>query len=456
MKLKKLALLGIALLMLTSCAAQPVELIDFLDKNTGEIDYEGMTFTIADSGSAGGTCLLMPNEDIVPSVRSEMLFSRYDEIEETYNCEVEIIMYLGEILTIKKATGEAYADLMNLRLNTVYEQFDSGYLFPFNEIPKIDLSSGNYGSQQLIEALTWNGDTVAIFPQYWGIMTPNFCDAVYFNPEVFTMINIPTPHELYETDSWDWKALEQIGKACSSISTEDRPVYLSTLNNYFVRMMILSNGGEYISETADGRYEYGMLTDETITAIEKSHNFYTQGYLFKYPGSVAEALDLFVKNQIALIAEYSVQGISTDGGVIGSKMQGAYGWAFNPKGPNSLDQTTGLISNENQYIVATIDKAAEENALGSFIDILFHPLGEEPNDWVDTFLTMNFYDEESKEVFMTKFENTIFDHVVFAYQNDTIYEMLLKAAETGSVRENVEKLQSQVNAKLDEGINKGK
>ena len=132
MKLKKLALLGIALLMLTSCAAQPVELIDFLDKNTGEIDFEGMTFTIADSGSAGGTCLLMPNEDIVPSVRSEMLFSRYDEIEETYNCEIEIIMYLGEILTIKKATGEAYADLMNLRLNTVYEQFDSGYLFPFH------------------------------------------------------------------------------------------------------------------------------------------------------------------------------------------------------------------------------------------------------------------------------------------------------------------------------------
>ncbi len=456
MKLKKLAVLGAALLALTSCSGSSVELLDFLEEDTGEIDYEGLTFTIADSGSAGNALLLTPDPTIVPSVRSEMLFSRYDEIEEKYNCEIELIVYLTETLTIKKATGEAYADLMNLRLNAVYEQFDAGYLFPFNHIPYVDLSSGNYGSQELIDALTWKEQTVGVFPQSWGIMTPNFCDAVYFNPEVFTMINMPTPHELYETDSWDWKALEDIGKACLSISTADRPIYMSTLNNYFVRMMILSNGGEYITEKADGKYEYGLLTDEAFAAVEKSHDFYNEGYLLQYPGSVADALKLFVENQIALIAEYSVQGISSDKGEIGTKMQGAYGWAYNPKGPNGSDQTTGLISNENQYIVATIDKETEENALGSFIDILFQPLGEEPNDWVDTFLTMNFYDEESKEVFMTKFANTVFDHVVFAYQDDTIYSTLLEAAEKGTVKEKLESIQAQANARLDEGINFGK
>ena len=74
-------------------------------------------------------------------------------------------------------------------------------------------------------------------------------------------------------------------------------------------------------------------------------------------------------------------------------------------------------------------------------------------DWVEDFLGTNFYDSTSEDVFMSKFENTKFDPVFFAYQEDELYEILLEAAETGAVREKLESLQSQANALLDEGIN---
>ncbi len=453
MKLRKLALLGAALLTLTSCSGKPVELLDFLGSDSGDADFEGLTFRICDDGF-----IIKEEEDLSKMLteREEMLFARYEEIEDDYNCQIEFEVWDEDTLLARKAGGLEYADILNMRLNRVYEEYENGYLLPLSDLPYVDLTDEKYGSAQFIEAMTWNGDTVCAYPQYWGIMTPNFCDAVFFNPDVFTLINQPNPHELYEQGAWNWEALENIGKGCLSASTPDKPMYMSTLNNYFARMMILSNGGQYIKENAEGKYEYGLVSDESLEAIEKANDFYEQGYLVDYPGSVDEALTLFVDNQIALIAEYSVQGIFFDNGVIGVGMQGEYCWAYNPTGPKGIDQTTGLISNENQYIFATNEKETDIESLGRFVDLLFEPISEEPMDWVDTFLNMNFYDDTSREVFMTKYENSIFDHVVFAYNDDTIYDAILKAAETGAVRENIEKLQNQANAKLDAGINKGK
>lgn len=453
MRFRKLAVLAAALMTLTSCSGKSVELMDFIGNTSGKADYEGLVFTIADAGSAGGGRLLTPDQDTVMSVRCEMLFERYKEIEEDYNCTIKVIDRDDTTLNLKRASGSTYADFLNIRLKELFPHYKSGYILPINEIPAVDTSDGKYGTPQLLEALTWKNDTVAVFPQYWGVMTPNFSDGVYFNPEVFAMINYPTPHELTEQGKWDWDALEDIGEACASISTPDKPMYMSTLNNYFARMMLISNGGEYIVENSEGKYEYGLLNDDVISALEKANEFYVNGYLLPYPGSVSEALQLFVQNQIALIAEYSVQGIFADGGVIGTQMQGAYGWAYNPRGPKGGEQITGLISSENQYIAATVDKETEIEALGSFMETLFQPLGEEGMDWTEDYLAMNFYDDISTEVFMTKFENTVFDKVLFAYTNDTMFEKVQDAAVKGDVRKVLESIQVVVNAQLDENIN---
>ena len=453
MKLRKLAVLAAALMTLTSCAGKSVELMDFIGNTSGKADYEGMVFIIADAGSAGGGMLLTPEQDTVMSVRCEMLFERYKEIEKEYNCEIEVIDRDDDKLELCRATGTTYADILNIRLKDLFEHYKAGYILPINEVSAMDTSDGKYGTPQLLEALTWNKDTVAVFPQYWGVMTPNFSDGVYFNPEVFTQINYPTPHELTEQGKWNWDALEDIGKACASISTADRPMYLSTLNNYFARMMLISNGGEYIVENSEGKYEYGLLNDDVIEALEKTHDFYEEGYLLPYPGSVTEALQLFVQNQIAIVAEYSVQGIFADGGEIGREMQGAYGWAYNPQGPKGGEQITGLISSENQYIALTVEKELEVEALGSFMETLFQPLGDEGMDWTEDYLSMNFYDDISTEVFMSKFENTVFDKVIFAYQDDTMFTKVQDAAVKGDIRKVLESIQVQVNANLDANIN---
>ncbi len=453
MKLRKLAVLGAALAVLTSCAGPQYELKDFLGARTGEVDFEGLTFRIVDSGSAGGSTRLMKDETIVPSARSELLFARYDEIEEEYNCTIEVLAYDEDTLMVRQAGGVPYADLINHRLHTIWQHYQNGYIMPLNEISTIDLYSGKYGSEQLLEDLTWKGDTVAAYPQYWGIITSNFSDALFFNPYVFSMINIPTPHELYEQGEWNWDALERIGKACLSTSTADYPLYLSTMNNYFVRMMVCSNGGEYLSRNSEGKYSYALLEPEVMEAVQEANRYFNEGYLMEYPDDVQDALKLFVDEKLAIIAEYSVQGIFDDKGVIGTDMQGEYGWAFNPIGPKGSADETGMISDENMYIFATIEKEIESDALGDFIELLFEPLGDEPMDWVETFLGTNFYESTSEEVFMSKFENTKFDPVFFAYQEDEMYDILLEAAETGAIREKLESLQSQANALLDEGIN---
>ena len=456
MKLRKLAVLGAALAVLTSCAGPQYQLKDFLGARTGEIDFEGLTFRIVDSGSAGDTLRLLKDPAVVPSARSEMLFARYDEIQKKYDCTIETSEYDEDTLMLRQAVGLPYADLINHRLNTIWEHYQNGYIMPLNEISTIDLYDGKYGPEQLINDLTWKGDTVAVYPQYWGIITPNFSDALFFNPLVFSMINIPTPHELYEQGEWTWDALEQIGKACLEASTDENPLYLSTMNNYFVRMMVCSNGGSFLNKDSDGKYSYALLEPEVMEAVQKSNDFYDEGYLVKYPGDVQDALTMFVNEELAIIAEYSVQGIFDDGGVIGTDMQGEYGWAYNPIGPKGSADETGMISDENMYIFATIEKDTEAEALGNFMELLFEPLGAEPMDWVEDFLGTNFYDAKSEEVFISKFENTKFDAVFFAYQSDELYDAMLEDAETGAVREKLEAIASQANTLLDEGINNTK
>ena len=42
-------------------------------------------------------------------------------------------------------------------------------------------------------------------------------------------------------------------------------------------MMVLSNGGEYIKEDANGKYSYGLLDPAVIEALQFANNLYNDG-----------------------------------------------------------------------------------------------------------------------------------------------------------------------------------
>lgn len=435
--------------LITACSSGNT-LVDFLGEEETGYNFGGVTFRITDAGSSGGGMVLVP-DPYTGSVAAEKLYARYKQIENDCNCVISISESEGrpEEFMPSYYAGIPYANLMNLRIKGIYNLYSANLLRGYNEIPGVDLSDGKYGSEKLITALTWKDKTVGVFPAYWGVMTPNFSDGLYYNPGLCAQLSLATPNELYEQGKWDWDALRVMAETAAAASTENDPLYLSVLNNYFARMMVLSNDGRYITRDDNGQLTFKLADQNVIDALNYTNDLYKNGYLVKYTGDVGSALGMFVNGNLLMVAEYSVQGISADGGEIGTKMEDEYCWTYAPRGPDGTDMTMGVISTENQYIVATIEEVDSEDAFGQFISLLFDPLFDTPDGWVESYLNMNFYDDASREVFMTKYENCIFDYVIFAYDGDALFDTLKSASEKGNAVQALSSIKDRVNKTLE-------
>ena len=457
MKFKKFALVMAIMLLVTACAGEAPQLIDFLDNENSTVDFEGMTFRIYRSE---GVDLRYAGEDgVVINARQEKLLKHLDSIEKDYNCTIITRQGIVDDFSMSYVAGIPVADFVYFRLNRAYSMYLADYFIPMNEISTIDLDSGKYGSEALLNALTWNGDVVGFEAAHWGIDLINFSNATVYNPEIFTMINLPTPNEYYEQGEWNWDTLKTVGKACVSISTSEHPVYLAPSNNYFFRMLLLSNGGEYITEDENGKYSYGLLDPRVTEALQFGNDLYEDGLLEQSSGDYASIVNKFSRNTYALMCEYGEYGIgdliSTEGNNVAGEMQ-ALGYCYMPDGPQATDNTIGVISNESPFYHVTREKSEDIELLGTFMEFLFASLDEDPEEWREEFKTMNFFDSMSAEVYMTQLTNSYFDRIIFAYTDDSVFERVATAGRSGSIAESLQSMASSINAKLDEGINAGK
>lgn len=456
MKFRKIALIAAILMFVTACSGEAPELLDFIGQSTGEVNFEGMIFRIFNDGDHD--LRYIDEGSNAATLRHEKLMARLDEVEKKYNCT--IITHAGEEteFPLAYASGIPFADFVNLRLKDSYPMYIAGYFIPVNDISTIDLYSGKYGSEALINTFTFNGDTVAFHPTQWGQGPVGFSDGMVYNPEILSQINMPTPHEYYEQGEWNWDTLEQMGRASISISTDDYPVYLSPSNDYFFRMLVLSNGGEYIKEDENGKFYYG-LNDPCVTqALQFGHDLYTDKLLEQSSGAHEQIVDKFAKNYYLFMCEYSGYGvgdlISTGSDDLAGEMS-AVGYCYAPDGPQAVDNTRGVISNENSFYSVTREKSEDVDTLGMFMEVLFASLDEDPNEWIEEYKTMNFFDPDSAEVYMTKATNSYFDKVIFAFTNDRLFEAIDQAAKKGTITESIQSIASMVESALDSGINAG-
>lgn len=368
------------------------------------------------------------------------------------NCTIEFVQYNKEDFWRAVTVGDDYADLMNVGMDVIFEMYNFGYVLPLNKIETVDLTNEKYGTQKMLEALTWKGDTVAAYPYYWGAINPNFDNALWFNYSIFQKLRYPDPHELHEQGLWDWNALVEIGLGCLEISTPTRTYYLASLNTHFPRMMMLSNGGEYFKVNSSGRYEYGLTDGRVVDAIQKTNEIYRQGMLCDYAGNEDSDVKMFADGDLAMFCGNSAHGILIDRGYIFKNMEeGAFGWAPMPKGPNGTGANVGLLSNTNQFICATIEKGREGKGLGLFMEELFkRPDAEE--DWRNIYFKANIKGGLSVDIFTEQFENPYFDKVVFACQDDSLFQSIYEAAKSGSVRKTLEDMKPQLMSELEDFI----
>ena len=262
----KVALFLALVFVLSSCSGDGPVLLDFVKEMSSEINFEGMVFRVLSHADAGEGLDFIA-EDESPTARKDLFIERMAEIEKTYNCDIIFDGDTDSNYPTYYIAGTPKADIYQSRFKHAYGMYQSNYFIPLNEIPNVDISDGKYGTESFIEAFTWNGDLIGFWPMHWGYIHMGFSDAMFYNPDIFTEINHANPNELYEQGVWDWEALQSISDACQEISTGDNPKYLTALNSYFPRMLIRSNGGEFVSLE-----DSNLLPTDSINILSKVRN----------------------------------------------------------------------------------------------------------------------------------------------------------------------------------------
>ena len=436
--------------VITACGTaeqqQPVETVEEV-----AYDFDGYEFLLKDDTTGAATYALIPTYG--DSEHTDYLLEHYDYLRNTYNCEITVEPGTVSAFISNNAAGVRFADMMNTRIHNIYTLFNNDMICDAKSLPELDLSGGKYGSQQLLDALTWDGVTCAIWANYWGIPAPNFSDALMYNPRILKEYDLVDPQELYEKGAWDWAAFANMGQviALSASAVPEEKIYLSVATDYFARMAMYSNDGKFVDvDSTTGRYVYAFDSPNCIEALTWANDMNKLGYIAPDKG-LADSLEMFYTGRLVFFPEYSMQGISKEGGDVGLHMEEEYRWLYYPKGPKGTDMTIGHISAENMFMAIT--NQVDTDITGIFIDKLYDKIYPTDTGWMDNFLTVNFFDDFSKEYYMNKWNNSIYDYSKFIDFPSllTVTESVIKGAVTPA--EAVAKYKDKSQAMLDQYLN---
>ena len=368
---KIISLIFITIISLSFFACAPTEAVYSEDESA---DFSLLDIIIRD-GYSGNDFVKNKLGDYE---HTDMLYEHVARLEEEYGCTITFEKGDLDGLTNAFAAWDHYADLMTLRISQLYSAFSANYIIPLEDVSTIDLYSGKYGPESLLEGLTWKDDTVAFWPSYWGLPMPMFQDALMYNPRLIGEFGLADPQELYEKDLWTWDTYRSMAKTVADAvnydSNEEYTVWFSCLDHYTMRMALYGNGVRAIEEDENGNYYLNINSAEARQAI----NWVTElakieSFMAYTAHSVTNAA--FYNGQMVFFPEYSVTGLKHSGGTIGNNMQEEWRYCYNPRGYSATqeDIETSYFSLESRFMFMT-NLTEDPESLGAFMEILFQPV----------------------------------------------------------------------------------
>lgn len=427
------------LTVFTACSGDAPELLSFIPEVETNADFGGKEFKIIGlyrEGVAEIAPVSFENE------YSDMLLDHYKTVGDKFNLNIvaEGSESISDDIQIKASVGDKYADIIDEGLVTILDLYNADFLLDVDTIiDHSELYSGKYGTETQLQASTLRrntGDIVFAFQAaYWGVPTPKFSNAGYFNPDMVAMFNLENPYELLETDNWTWDKFETMCIACASdgvdASTEDDDTYGVAENpdhGYVTRAAFASNDVEFVTFNEEtGLYEYNLDTPKSKETIEWIKGLYDKGGLKIISGetansSIGNVVNNFIEGRSFFLVEHTYHG-TTDRESLAYSANFDFSWVPFPKGPDATAYNYGASASSADRYFAFPAVAADEDMLVTVIPELFEPFdGLSEYEWRDYFSIGMFFSEESQNWFFHMFDNITNNYdFILSFFSDTAY-----------------------------------
>ncbi len=446
--------------IIVSCSPQAEEVIPEYnsDISSEDADLLGYEYIIAAGTHGGGQVQLAPEPGA--DVRGDRLLQRYKDAENAFNIKLKVIgeSNLGMFLT-QYAAGTKYADLIIAQSAEVAtgRYIPNGFFQPFSEM-NIDLFSGIYGTQGMLDAGYFNGEYYAIMSYYWGLPSPYTMPAMWYNPLVLRTYQQPYPHELEEQGEWTWQSFESICEAVhdtSSPDSKDHVYAVSALSEPFLELAAMySNGARPVTRGEDGKLYCSLNSHNTVEALEFIKSLEDRKLIGNRRNADNQDVTEFVENRNAFFLQYTHSGLSSeDPNNLANRMQDAYEWTMFPTGPSydpSMSRTA--YSYHSRFYFAPSNSDAEVHSI--VLPFLFQPLpGETTETWQDVLERNNFFSRESFECYCKIRDEAFYDYAPYIPYNDMNAVLSKITAGNAVASEALGAIESSIQASLDKLYN---
>ena len=418
-------LLSLLILFSTLCACSSgitPELLSFIPEVETDADFGGKEFKIVGLYREGII-------EIAPvkyeSEYYDKLLDHYDAVGKKFNLKIIAVgsNNITEELTLKSVGGDRYADIVDDSLSGALNNYNSDLTLEVTDIIGYsELHSGKYGTETQLDSVTLkraNGDeTFAFVAAYWGLPTPKFANAGYFNPDFIGAYNLTNPYELLENDQWTWKVFEDM---CVAVQSEgsDPADELDDIygiaedpdQNYLAKTAFASNDANLVNYNPDtDMYEFSLEDPAAEETLEWLKKMYDNGGLRIISGlttntSIGNVVNNFIEGRAMFMVEHTYHG-TTDRESLAYRAEFEFSWIPFPKGPSATEYNYGAsVSGADRYFFFP-SVGADEDRLKIVVPYLFNSfegLGE--YDWRDYFSFGMFFSDESQEWFFYMYDN---------------------------------------------------
>ena len=438
---------------LSSCGSEEPETVPEYDASVSTgLSFDGKEFILRDIVHHGDTPLIPRSME---NALDDLLLEHYRKTEEAIDCRLTLLV--GDIseITANVMSGIRYTDIMNCQFGDIFSYVKAGIAKSYNDIPGIDLHSGKFGGEKILNALTWGYDTYGVIAEYWGIPTPYFNDAFLFNPRLLSMYSQPDPYELWENDEWTFSRFEDIAVAVTDLtSNPDFPVYASGLSGYFYRSAFFANGATVVKRDENGRLHYNLPSQEATQAAEWIKKLDSElKVLDPYKGGSWEYYcDMFSSGQYVFLSEYSWVGLSKDNGRVGLRMEEEFSWMPFPRGPMGNRDVLATYANANFAMFVPVN--AETDDIGYVMSALFEPLYEGDNyGWHENFRREVFWNDRSYEMYLKMLDSAVSDDLMYSSSADLTGKLTRIVNGSVSATQVFEEISDKVQSQIDRDYN---
>ena len=180
------------------------------------MDFYGYEASIVKADDANTFLMYVENTTFSDAARK-----RVAEIEENFNCKINILLNTKDTLGIdvyaKVSAGVNPAEIIMTDDGQYGNLGKGGFLTEMDDVRHIIdyMDSAKFGTIGALESIMYNGVIYGVYPNYWPECFPGFYAPIVFNPNLMISATGTDPREFVEQRTWTRSKFEEVLELCT-------------------------------------------------------------------------------------------------------------------------------------------------------------------------------------------------------------------------------------------------